>query len=194
MKYTLRGELIENGSLYVLQIPEPLRETFVKFDEMIKREFNGYIQVIMKKPTRPRSTGKHSQNNCSHGWPADLAVQAETEWLKDPDMMYRYLVILAMDKDIWPHFEIPGKPGLMIPESQAGLSMEQMTRFLKFVERIADKKEKWLTRLTPEGMPYRSICGRTLEEMKQVYPNLNTDYGEWKIRKVKRHETITDQA
>lgn len=176
MKDCLKAELIKDNSVLEIQIPKPLRSSYARFEEIIKKEFDGWRQVSQKKPNRPRSTGERSQNHCIRGWCKDLAIQAKKPFFQDPDNMYKTIILLAVDAGIWPYFTTPLNPTLKIPQSEADASMEDDRKLLDFIQKIADEKNYWLTIYSEDGeYKYRSIGGRTLDEMNKIWPELNKD-------------------
>ena len=63
---------------------------------------------------------------------------------------------------------------LIEPMSQSLVTMAEDYELCKTINDYADKNEMWLWEYMPDGKSkYKSIGGRTLEEMKRDYPGLS---------------------
>jgi hypothetical protein len=63
------------------------------------------------------------------------------------------------------------------PISQADASMAEVNIFTRVINQYADDNDMWLWRYLPDGKTkYKSIGGRSLEEMQRDYPELNREF------------------
>lgn len=130
---------------------------------------------------QPRSIGKHSQNNITHGDCNTIAKQLNER--NNPE----HHITGVMVYDILKRFAVrEGYPAikfnfngliLLEPISQADASMSEVNIFTRVINQYADDNDMWLWRYLPDGKTkYKSIGGRSLEEMSRDYPELNREF------------------
>ena len=87
------------------------------------------------------------------------------------DLMKRYAVLEGM----YPGIKFISKGKILIePMSQSLVTMSEDNGLCKVINKYADEKEMWLWEYMPDGKSkYKSIGGRTLEEMNRDYPGIS---------------------
>jgi hypothetical protein len=130
---------------------------------------------------QPRSIGDRSQNNRTHGNCASIAQQINE---RNPDkppvtpaMVYEIMKRFAVKDGVYPGIKFNFAGTILIePISQADATMKEVNGFCNVINRYADENDMWLWEYTQDGKTkYKSIGGRTLEEMLQDYPELNRE-------------------
>lgn len=127
--------------------------------------------VEIYAPHRPRSTGPHSQCNHINGHVQDICAYTGDDF----NDMKVFLKRRAMGRGFPPmtnpdgsivYSRLDGEP---LPMSEADASVEQAATILDAVHQFSDEEEVYLTE-TDEYGPYRSVGGRTREEMRRYVP------------------------
>lgn len=136
-------------------------------DDLLKTAHNKYggnVLIEISLPHRPRSTGKRSQNHIIRGDCASISKQwIEHNKIYTPGFVHAMLKAFAVRDNYYPYVKIGGE---IIPYSEADLSVEQATQFTGYIEKFADENNLWLIRMNEDGIPYKTVGGRTEEEMK----------------------------
>lgn len=137
-------------------------------DELLKtshEKYGGNVLLQISLPKRPRTTGQRSQNHIIRGDCASISKQCIKDNPKfTPGFVHAMLKAFAVRDKYYPYIEIDNQ---IIPLSEADLSVEQATQFTGYIEKFADENNLWLIRMDEKGIPYRTVGGRTKEEMEK---------------------------
>jgi len=121
----------------------------------------------------PKSTGYRSQNSKVRGDSAAISEQIEGRWT--PDMVYELMKRMAVSEGVYPGIKYKtDKLTLVVPISMADADAVDADGLIKTIQEFADKNNFWLWKYTEDGLSvYRSVGGRTMEEMKKDSPNFD---------------------
>lgn len=120
---------------------------------------SGYFFIEIKRPFRPRTTGRRSQCNRFRGGCRDIAEQLGYE----PEQIADALKRMAVEEGYPTRYAIDGAK---IPISEAACSVEEESLLIKVMNRFADQYSLYLTEYGDDGVPYRTVGGRTRKEME----------------------------
>lgn len=154
------------GFVYSRQFADPVNDLL----ESAYRKGMNQLSVELSLPHRSRSTGPRSQNNRIWGHCEDIAEQ-----LIDPESGKQKYTREEV-KDAMMRFAVAeGYPtkwsdlhGEVIPIPTREASVEEAQIVLEVIQRFADRHALWLTEYDLDGVPYRSVGGRTREEMEAL--------------------------
>lgn len=136
--------------------------------ETARKMRTSQLSVEIKLPFRPRSVGYRSQNARFHGHCSDLASQI----IHDGEPVYTAEEIKEAMKRIAVTEGYPTKwspiDSAVVPIPTRKASMDQMKLLLDCVQRYADEHGLWLHEYAKDGSAYRSVGGRTKEEMEDM--------------------------
>lgn len=149
-------------------------------DAAYKRRVRG-IRIEAAIPARRRSTGPRSENSRLWGHCGDIASQLvdgsgepvyTTQEIKDAVMR-----MAAGDPEVrYPTTLSPD--GLEVPMPTRRATSEQLRGVFAILQRFADVHGLWLHEYDEAtGLAYRSLGGRSLEEMNRHYPEMNVQAG-----------------
>jgi len=147
------------------EIPESQQEQIASILTDAERKGLKQLAVRIQLPHRPRTTGPRSQNARFRGH-----VRAVTEQLNradGPDYTEKEVADAMKRMAVSEGYPTKlGPDGAEVPESEANLSVEDEKVLLDVVHRFADQHELYLWEYGEDG-PYKSVGGRTREEMQQ---------------------------
>lgn len=129
--------------------------------------------------SEPRTTGYRSQNSGIWGMCTSIAQQlneriGKNTWTKN--MVYNIMKRFAVADGVYPGIEfILDGVRLIEPLSQALVTKKEDSGLYDLIVRYADENNMWLWVYGPDEKKYKSIGGRTLEEMNRDYPGLNKE-------------------
>ncbi|MCH8476359.1 MAG: hypothetical protein LAT56_00235 [Wenzhouxiangella sp.] len=152
----------------MVDLPEDVRQSVELFIQDSKDKRGGYAHIEIAKPKRPRTTGYRSQNSRFRGHCEDLANQ-----ITEPDGTPVYtadMIALAL-KRMASEEGYPwrlGIDGVREPHSTSEVTLEEMKILLDVQQRYADEHSFYLTEYDEEGLSYRSVGGRSREEMQKL--------------------------
>jgi hypothetical protein len=142
----------------------------------------------MKKQTRcpvcgqsiypPKTTGARSQNSAVHGYCKSLAEQIPDNYT--PDEVKLMMKFIAVDAGVYPArtvFVRGEKEGKLyeVPKSLSLANTAEVNALIKVIQEFADRNNYWLWKYTFDGLyVYKSIGGRSGEEMERDFPDFNT--------------------
>ena len=141
---------------------------------------NGYIGIETYEPFRPRSTGWRSQNNRFYGHCEDIAEQVYPKLSPGAgkQRVHDGMLRMSVSEGYPTYLDLNG---VETPLPSAEASMEQLGLVLRVQQRYADFHKLWLTEYIKEGpnknKSYKSIGGRSYEEMMRSAPEFNTELG-----------------
>lgn len=133
--------------------------------------------------SKPRTTGYRSQNSRIWGDCTAIAEQLNERnnkkvWTKN--MVYDLLKRYAVAEGVYPGIKYTfGKLTLIEPLSQSLVTKKEAKGLCDIINRFADENEMWLWEYTQDELKYKSIGGRSLEEMNGKYPGLNKYMEMW---------------
>jgi len=120
--------------------------------------------------SEPRSTGYRSQNSRVWGSCQAIAIQASNpKWTMSS--VYYLMKCLAVQEGVYPGIKY-GK-NLIIPISQSLASKKEVTGLCEVINKFASDHNFWLWEYTENNQKYKSIGGKSFEEMQRDYPELN---------------------
>lgn len=151
--------------IFQTRVPEEWHQAV---EEFLQQQYmkGSVCHVEITRPKRSRSTGYRSQNSRFRGHCEDIARQ-----LTDEDGLEIYpahtiaeaLKRMATDEGYPWRISLDGKRE---PYSTAEVTLEEMKILLDVQQRFADESSLYLTEYDEKGIPYRSIGGRSREEME----------------------------
>ena len=139
--------------------------------EKSKQKHNGYLDIRLALPYRPRTTGPRSQNSRFYGHCEDLAEQVldehgEPRFTKE--QIHDAMLRMAVPEGYPTYLDLNGVES-PLPSAQS--SVEQMNVVTRVLQRFADIHNFWLHEYVEKGPHkgevYRSIGGRSFEEMQK---------------------------
>jgi hypothetical protein len=176
LDYTLERIPTHDGSEVHFKVSSSIHNEFWTYVKEVGKKHNNFFRVRIDPPFVARTTGPRSQSARFNGHCADLAEQllstAKQNYSQSEirDAMKRMAVA-----DGYPtHMTIDG---IEEPNSEASLSKGEMSILLRRQQLYADSHNFWLKEyaedIDEKGnrtlYPYRSLHGRTREEMQKYY-------------------------
>lgn len=127
------------------------------------------LSVELQLPYRKRSSGFRSQNSRLHGHCKDIATQLMDTDSGEPTCTAEEVKEAMKRKAVEEGYPTKWSPidGEVIPLPTRQASVEEMQIILDVVQRFADEHELWLHEYDLDGVPYRSVGGRSREEMER---------------------------
>jgi hypothetical protein len=169
------GKIEKQDNNIVVTISVSDRYDLVEEVARLEKQFNGYCNLKISRPYRPRTTGERSQNRAINGGCGAIAEQSGGRYysreIKD---ILKYLTI--DDYPEMPH--IHDEKGRIIPSHEDTWSSQHANWFIERMNRFADEHNFWLWQYDDTQdppVPYRSYGGRSLKEMRLWYPELNKE-------------------
>lgn len=163
------------ASTFTLEKPKDSAALDRLYAETVAK-INAYVSWRLTMPRRPRTTGPRSQNSRWWGHCEDIAAQVYPELSPEAGKQRVHDGMLRMSV-------VEGYPtyldlnGVETPLPSAEASMEQLGLVLRVQQRYADIHNLWLTEYVAEGphkgKVYKSIGGRSYDEMMLHAPELN---------------------
>lgn len=153
------------GAHYPPEFEPQIQHLIEKAQEKQKRE-TIQLHWEISLPKRPRSKGPRSQNNRIWGNCQDIADQISNE-----EEEYTAEEIKAAMQRMSVEEGYPTKlslDGREVPKPTRYATVEEANTLLNVIQRYADQYELYLTEYDEQG-PYRSVGGRTREEMRRYY-------------------------
>jgi hypothetical protein len=149
---------------------------------MINNLYNSRCPTCGQHIRKPRSTGKRSQNSRVWGDCSSICFQLNERAGKvicTSTMVYDMMKRFAVAGGVYPGIKFTfGGIILIEPMSQSLVTMKEDAGLCDTINDYADKNDMWLWEYMPDGKTkYKSIGGRTLEEMNRDYPGLNNKKG-----------------
>jgi hypothetical protein len=136
----------------------------------MERKRISQLAVQLDLPFRPRSTGFHSQNNHIYGHCADISRQIKNENsgpAYTTDEVKEAMKRMAV-RDGYPTKYSP-IDDTVIPKPTRFASVEEAQILLDVIHYYADAHDLWLHEYAEDGSVYRSVGGRTPEEMEKYW-------------------------
>lgn len=137
------------------------------------------------------TTGWRSLNSRIHGGFKALAEQSKD--MKDEKVMKQFIKKVAMLENEYPFYKKPVKllKGGKIktvyvewPESLGGQSTENGLIVMNTIQEIADAHNLYLYEYAEDGEIYRSVGGRTIEQMREYIRLLRAEGKEAEAKKL----------
>ena len=119
-------EIFRTAASFTVKIPLS-RYTEWEMLSNILDKHNGFAQVKITKPFKPRSTGAKSQSNHLHGHIQQIAAETYHTMSEIKDY-------IKTECPNWPSEEVLGK---LKPKSESKLSMEQEALVIEWVHALA---------------------------------------------------------
>ena len=142
-----------------------------------REKHGGYLTLRLSLPFRGRSTGPRSQNNRFYGHCEDLAEQVYKD-VRAKQRVHDGMLRMAVSEGYPTYLDINGVES---PLPSAESSVEQLGLVCRVLQRYADIHNLWLHEYIKEGplknLAYKSIGGRSYEEMMRCAPELNAELG-----------------
>lgn len=161
-----------NLTLDLSVLTETDRDAVVRLHNQLVEKFGGYHQVWLSAPSRPRTTGYRSQSARIRGSCGAIAFQAQDKrWTAET--VYALMKGLAVKENLWPYLEYRGE---RVPISEAMATIEDDNNLIKVINKFSDENNFWLYEYDEHDgkqCVYKSLGGRSLEEMQRLYPELN---------------------
>lgn len=149
------------GAAYDDYFEPQIRDLIERAKEKQRRE-DPQLKFEISLPQRPRSKGPRSQNSRIHGNCQDIADQLGEYTMEEvKDAMKR----MAVGEGYPTKLSLDGKE---IPKPTRNTTVEEANLLLRVIQRFVDEHNLYLTEYDEEG-PYRSVGGRTREEMRRFY-------------------------
>jgi hypothetical protein len=127
-------------------------------------------------------TGKHSLLNLIGGYVRAMMEQGSNEFINF-DSLKNYFKVLATENG-YPAITVPPpipgkyKKPTIVPKSLGDATEAEKLIVANTIQEIADYYEKYLYYYTFEEKVYKSIGGRSLEEMIRDFPDMNKGFQE----------------
>jgi hypothetical protein len=166
------GKLTLNDDSIDIHINTMGRSELIEEARKLLEKFRGVCHLKISRPYSPRSTGEHSQEAHIRGHEADIAFQAKSsKWTTDEVHLLMKALCVKAGKD----YPYKKWRGLIIYGSDSEINSLQANNLIETIHQFADENHFWLHEYTEELVPrvYKSIGGRTLEQMQKDYPELN---------------------
>lgn len=160
------AEYDERSKSLIVRVPTTYEAAVARFSSSQKEKHSGYMSVTVTKPMRRRTTGYRSQNTRFRGHCQDIADQLVTpdgESIYSADSIAMAFKRMAMSEGYPWGISLDG---LQEPASTTKVTLEEMKILLDVQQRFADEHGFYLTEYDEENHPYRSVGGRTKEEME----------------------------
>jgi hypothetical protein len=146
------------------EIPSFLIEGLDELFAAAHKKYDGNVVLKISLPHRPRTTKEDSQNHKIRGDCKAISDQfIEHDPQFTPGFVHAMLKAFAVKVKVYPFIKVGEE---IIPISEADLSVEEASRFIEYIELFSDENNLWLIRKDKKGT-YRSVGGRTREEMEQ---------------------------
>lgn len=169
IQYTTKASLhlTPIADLLETTVPRDFLDAVKRLADKAHEKHGGFLTIRLELPRRPRTTGKHSQNNFAHGASADIALQLSTpEREYGTTDVYEAMKRLAV-KEGYPtvYEELDDS---VQPKHLADATMEEAAIVCRVMTKFADEHGFWLTRYDKQGIAYRSLGGRSRKEMEAL--------------------------
>lgn len=153
------------GAQYPQEFEPQIQHLIEKAQEKQKRD-NVQLHWEISLPKRPRSKGPRSQNNRIWGNCQDIADQLSGEEIEyTAEEIKAAMQRMAVDEGYPTKLSLDGKE---VPKPTRYSTVEEANLLLKVIQRFADQHDLFITEYDEQG-PYRSVGGRTREEMRSYY-------------------------
>jgi hypothetical protein len=155
--------------LIAIEIDGAARPELVEEAFKLVKEHNGFCSYKFGRPYQPRTTGYRSQNARIHGHCKDIAMQAQDGRWKDTETVKLLMEYLAIERG-YPHYKYKGR---IIPKRTSQINSYEASILCETIQQFADEHNFYLTEYDDKEQAYKSIGGRTSEEMQRDYPEMN---------------------
>jgi len=140
MKILMQRIITGHEDQIAFQIPELYRDALWMFVKKHYKKYNDHYIVEIKTPHRPRTTGKHSQCNCLHGWISFFCIETGNDF----HQVKMYIKKKAISRGYPPMLNEKGEMiydlyGDVLPMSEADASVEQEILLIEEMQQLADE-------------------------------------------------------
>lgn len=182
------GKLKINDDSIDIHISITGRSEIVEEAKKLVEKFHGFCHLKISRPYNSRSTGERSQEAHIRGHEADIAAQAKSaKWTTDEVHLLMKALCIKSGKD----YPFKKYRGVMVYGSDSEINSLQANNLIETIHQFADENNFWLHEYTDEPVPrvYKSLGGRTLEQMQKDFPDINPEFKIAPIRENKGLES-----
>jgi len=155
MKITLRISSIKNNFLSFII---PFSETWNSVNALVEKaklKHNGYMNIEITLPHRPRSKGKRSQNSRIWGMCGSIAYQLNIEVQE----VYQAMKKIAVENG----YPVVNVCNIITAKSQTKASVEEAGILIATIQEFADSNNLWLIEYDDDGKICRTLGGEKIE-------------------------------